>query len=349
MEHQKAQNWPTIGIFLILAVYFLEWASGFLIPITAAFLGFLVVFPASRKLHQWGIPSPVTAAGACLMVGLLVAMVVFTLGGPVTDLVENLPKMISALQYDIGNTGQSTLDSLGQAADAANDMLAGADDNTVVVEVSESGSIAARVAQTAPWLGGQIVLSLALMFFLIASGDMFLQKTVQVIPSFTDKRRAVKIVHDLTHSLGVYLGGITVINLGLGTAIGVAMWTLDVPNPLMFGIIAFSLNFVPFLGAIFGACLAALVDYSASSDLWHAGVVFAAYMGLTSIEGQFVTPYLISGRLKLNPTIVFISVTFFAWIWSVIGMVVAVPLLVMAKLILDQFESTRPIGLFLAE
>ena len=159
----------------------------------------------------------------------------------------------------------------------------------------------------------------------------------------------MKLVQKLEQKLGHYLGSIALINVALGIAISFAMFLWGLSNPLLFGLIAFLLNFIPFLGAIAGAAFAALVAFSEFRELWPAFGVFLTYMALTSLEGQLLTPYLLSSRLKLNTPFVFISVACFAWIWSVIGMVVAVPILIVAKIILDEFENTRKIGAFLGD
>ncbi len=117
----------------------------------------------------------------------------------------------------------------------------------------------------------------------------------------------------------------------------------------MFGVIAFALNFIPFLGAVAGgAVFAALAAYSEFQALWPTVGVFLTYVVLTGTEGgQLITPKLLSNRLKLNTTVVFLAVAFFAWIWSVIGMIVAVPILIVVKIVLDEIEATRRIGAFL--
>lgn len=333
---------------MILSVHTLHWAGSFLVPVTAALLGFLIALPLERKLTSWGIPSIVTAAGVTLILGMSIAMVLLTLSGPLMDLIDDLPDLMRELRRSSTEMGGDTLAKLQDASKAASDAIAGEGD-AVKIEIDQKSGILTQILTRTPALGGQLALTLILLFFMIASGATFLRKLVMVVPNFKDKRTAVDIVNSLAQKLGLYLSGITLINAGLGICIGLSLWALGLPNPALFGFIGFSFNFVPYLGAMAGATLAGLVGFNSSNDLWFAGIVFATYMTLTSVEGNVVTPYIVAGRLRLNTTIVFITVAFFAWIWSVIGMVVAVPILISAKIILDEIPATRGFGLFLGD
>lgn len=345
----RKPTWAEAGIFFCLAIFFLDWASDFLIPLVAAFLGALILRPVQRKAASMGIPDGITAFLVCLATGTAIICAVWTFSNPISQLANDLPEMINELRQ-MPNPAAETLDKIGDAAEAAQEAVAGEKDVPAMeVKVVENTSFLGTLVASAPIMLGQIALTIVLLFFLISSGSSFERKLVECLPNFADKRAAVRIVQTVAQKLGQYLGGITLINLGLGVVIGLAMAAWRLPTPLMFGVIAFSLNFIPYVGAIFGALLAAIVGFNEYHDAWISILIFATYMTLTSIEGQFVTPYVISNRLKLNPAVVFIAVAFFAWIWSVVGMVIAVPLLISAKVVLDQSDKTRPIAVFLGE
>ncbi len=340
-------RWPVIGLFLIVSIQALYFSASFLIPITAALLGYLTISPLRRKLYRFGIPSAVTAAVATLGIAVLVMVGALRFAEPVSDLMTDLPDLITQFSDGIASGG-GTLEKLNEAAKAAESALEGdSEKGALEVKVVEKASYIDRLFQSAPAILGQSVFALTLLFFLIASGDMFMLKIVQTMSRLDDKKKAVHLVQTLERKLGHYLGSIAVINFALGVAVAIAMMFWGLPNPLLLGVIAFLLNFIPFLGALAGAAFAALVAFSEFKDLWITFAVFMTYMGLTSIEGQLVTPQLLSNRLKLNTPFVFISVAFFAWVWSIIGMIVAVPILIVAKITLDEFENTRKLGAFL--
>src|SRR3546814_68692 len=184
-------------------------------------------------------------------------------------------------------------------------------------------------------IGIQLLLILVILYFLLATGSIFREKLVHVMPTFGDKRRAMTITADIQRQTSRYLLTITMINAGLGVAEGAAMYLIGVPNPLLWGVMAFVLNFIPYLGALIGAGVIALVALMTFDTVSYALVAPAAYLALTSLEGQVVTPSLLGRSLMLNPLVIFVSVLFWGWLWGVPGALMAVPLLVVLKSIGD--------------
>merc|ERR1711974_2710 len=179
------------------------------------------------------------------------------------------------------------------------------------------------VVQSAPLLLGQTFFTLILLFFMIASGDLLYLKIVQSFDRMRDKRGAYLALREIEDSLGNYLGAITIINAGLGVAVGLSMWAWGMPGALLFGVGAFILNFIPYLGAIAGVAISGLVALVVMPGLFWPGMVALSYLGLTSLEGQIITPYFVSRRLQMNTVVVFLAVALWAWLWSVLGMVIA--------------------------
>ena len=141
--------------------------------------------------------------------------------------------------------------------------------------------------------------------------------------------------------LGGYLGTVTLINAGLGVSVGLAMWALGMPVPLLFAVLAFVLNFIPFIGAVMGVALSAAVALLWFDTLFDVAVVAGVYMLLTAVEGQFVTPAMLARRLQMNTALVVLCIAFWAWMWSFMGMVIAVPMLVAVRVMAEQIPSWR--------
>lgn len=340
-------NWAIIGIFLFMLIQALAWSADFLTPITAAVLGYLTVGPFQRRLSRLGVPSVVTAIFVILTAALGLVYILLTFAEPTADLLDDLPRLIQNFSNEVSGRG-GAVEKLNEAAAVAQDVLTPERESSALeVRVVASGNFIAQIMGQAPAVVGQIVFALILLFFLISSGDLFITKIVECFGTFEDKRSAVSVVKLVEKKLGHYLGSIVLINACLGVIVAIAMYLWGLPNPEIFGFVAFSLNFIPFLGAIGGAAFAALATFSVFDELWSSIGVFLTYMALTNVEGQFITPKLLSNRLKLNTTVVFIAVAFFAWIWSVIGMIIAVPILIVAKIILDEIEATQRVGAFL--
>ena len=144
-----------------------------------------------------------------------------------------------------------------------------------------------------------------------------------------------------------YLLTVTLINFGLGAVIGTAMALIGMPQPLVWAVVAFLLNYLPYLGPIFGAGLSAVVAIVTFDSLAYAALAPALYMIATSIEGQFLTPVILGRRLELNTVSVFVTVVFWGWLWGIAGAFMAVPFLVCLKVICDNVESMATLGNFL--
>jgi predicted PurR-regulated permease PerM len=342
-------RWAVIGIFLLLAIQALAYARAFMLPVVLGLFLALVFSPMRRFLERLGVPSGIAATA---IVGALLAGVVgavLSLAVPVSTWVERAPIIGLQIEGKIREL-QDAAEGVREAAEQVDRLAeAGAEEDADVqrVVVEEPGG-AVEIAMQMPAALAQIMFTLILLFFLLSSGDMFLEKVVHVMPSFPDKRRAVLIARDIERKLSRYLFTITVINAGLGISIGLAMWLLGMPNPLLFGMLGFLLNYIPYVGAVLGVVFAVVVGLLSLDEISQAALAGAVYFTLTSIEGQFVTPYFVGRSLRLNTVVVFLSVTFWAWLWSVVGMLVATPLLVMTRTLCDHIEPLAPLGKFLS-
>lgn len=340
-------SWATIGIFLLLAIGAIAYAQDFLMPAVLSFLLALVFSPVTRFLHRHGILEWLSALAIVLTLVVTLVSAAYVLSGPVSQWIRDAPEIGRKLERRV----ESIRGSFKKAVEAAEQVdtltqtQADADIQEVVVRTP---SLLSSVASGLPELIAKSVFSMTLLLFLLASGDMFYQKIVHVMPTLTDKKRALRIVFDIERQLSQYLFTITLINLGLGVAIGTAMWLIGMPHPLLFGVIGFAFNFIPYLGAIAGALLAGLVGLVSLDDAGQALLAAGAYLACTTIEGQFVTPAVLGRQLEMNTVVVFLSVAFWAWIWGLFGMLVAVPLLVAMRVFCDHVPQLKTLGEFLA-
>jgi predicted PurR-regulated permease PerM len=340
-------RWAVIGIFLLLLIAAFSYARGFLMPVVLAFLLALVFSPVRRFLERRGIPAWVSAiaiAGslvATLLVGVLL------LASPVQQWIAEGPTIARELEWKTRALFGPAMEMF-EAGQQVEEVTGGAEDDDVQEVVVRERGVFATMALVAPTYLAQAVLTLVLLFFLLSSGDMFYEKIVNVMPTFGDRRQAMRIAYDIERKLSRYLFTITLINAGLGVAIGIAMMLLGMPNPLLFGVVAFALNFVPYLGAVTGVVIAFVVGLLTFPMPGSALIAAMVYFSLTTIEGQLVTPYFVGRRLEMNTVVVFISITFWAWLWSVMGMLLAVPILVTIRAFCEHIPALMPVGKFLA-
>jgi predicted PurR-regulated permease PerM len=182
---------------------------------------------------------------------------------------------------------------------------------------------------------------------LLNSGDTFLRRLVEVMPRFRDKRQVIDISQQVESDISSYLVTITVMNLLVGVVTGSAMWALGLPNPLLWGAVAFLLNYVPILGPLTGMVVFLAAGMLSLDPLWKAFMPMAAYVAIHMVEGETVTPMLLARRFTLNPVLVIIALLFWDWMWGVPGAILAVPMLAITKIVCDRIRPLAALGHFL--
>jgi predicted PurR-regulated permease PerM len=191
-------------------------------------------------------------------------------------------------------------------------------------------------------------IALILVYFLLASGDLFLRKVVGLLPRFRHRRAAVLIFRGIESSLSTYLLSITVINLILGACVALSFYFLEVPSPILWGVVAALLNYIPYIGALIGFVILLLVSIINFDSLAFAFVPPLVYLLLTGLEGTLLRPLILGRWLTLNPVAIFVAIVFWGWLWGAIGAILAVPVLMALKIVCDNFPWLRPIGVMLS-
>ncbi|QOG05784.1 AI-2E family transporter [Aureimonas sp. OT7] len=354
---QVGPRWAVIGIFLILFGGMLYLTASFILPVVFALLFALVLSPIVRFFRRrLKVPEPITAI--FLVLGTLVGLTAmfYALSDPLTQIVRNAPTYAQAVDREVSSVREqfSRLTRLrGGAEDATaitvpQDEVQGPPEDEPREVVVRSPTLLDTAANSAPQMLAGIGFALIFLFFLLASGDLFHQKLVQSMPTFSDKKRALSIAHEIEKELSRYLFTITLINIGLGVAVGFSLWLVNMPTPAVFGALATVLNFIPYIGAIVGMALVGVIALAEFGDVTVALIPVLVYLACTSLEGQFLTPMIVGRRLEMNAAAVFLSVAFWGWIWGVTGMFLAVPIMVGVKILANYVDSLQPLGNFLA-
>ena len=187
----------------------------------------------------------------------------------------------------------------------------------------------------------------AVSFFLLVSGDIFVHRLVEILPRFSGKRQVVEISQQIESDVSAYLATITLMNAGVGIGTALAMWLTGVGDPILWGTVAFLLNYVPILGPALGVLIFLLAGLLTHDALWQALLPAGLYFGFHLIEGETVTPMLLARRFTLNPVLVIISLVFWFWMWGVPGMILSMPILAITKIICDRLQPLAAFGHFL--
>jgi predicted PurR-regulated permease PerM len=323
---------------------FLFFARPVVLPIVLACVAAMTLKPLIRWLSQCHIP-PALSSGVVL--GLLVCAVsvgLVELGRPAMAWMNEAPAHMAELRVRLQKLFPQTA-RFSRAATAVNNLGAAEGDAKAVttVEIKTSHVPSQFINWTGSFLGG-VGETLVLLYLLLASGDMFLQKLVRVMPTLTDKKRAVEISHEIQQNISNYLFSVSLINIGLGILVSGGLYLLGVPNAAMWGLLVAVLNFVPYFGPVAGILLLSAVGLLTFDTLWKGLLPPGWYLLLHLLEANLVTPVLLGRRFTLNPVMIFISLIFWTWLWGVPGALLSVPFLVSIAVVCDRVPKLSAIS-----
>ena len=239
------------------------------------------------------------------------------------------------------------MDQMSKAADQV-EKATGSTSGALKVEIQEQSAGEAVFGGTQTFLAGVLVVCVVL-YFLLASGDMFLTKVIRVLPKLEDKKRAVQIARETEDQISAYLGATTVINIVFGAVVALAMQLLGMPSPLLWGVVAGLTNFIPYLGGIACTLILFIVPLLQSDSIGRAFMVSGVFFLINTLEGNFLTPMILGRKLNLNPVVIFIGVLMWGWLWGIPGTLLAVPIMATIKIVCDRIEKLVPLGEFLGQ
>lgn len=334
------------GLLILATFYTLYFARTIILPVVLALLFGLLLSPVVGGLSRLHIPQKLGAGLVVLSLLGLLSGSVSLLIGPAAAWIERAPYTLARIEDKVRQF-KAPVEKMDEATRKVEE-LTGMKGELPEVEIDlEKDSLSEFfLSGTRKTIAGMVMV-VVLLYFLLASGDLFLRKLVRVLPQLEDKKRAVEIARRLRKDISGYLWTITLINIGLGVAEGTAMHLLGMPNPMLWGVMAAVFNFVPYLGAITGIVIIAAVatlSFETATQYIQPPIV---YFLLTAIEGYFITPIIVGNRLTLNPVMILLGLFLWGWIWGIPGAVLAVPMLATFKIVCDHLPPLAPIGEFL--
>jgi predicted PurR-regulated permease PerM len=332
------------GMFVLMLLGACYAAAEIVLPIVLAFVLMLVLQPAMRLLERWHLPRGLAALALIVMLfGTLIGLGT-ALSGPAQNWAQKLPEGLPKLQERLSFLSQpvATFQKFVTRAEG----LASPEANAISVKVEGTGLSDRLITGTRYTVTGSLETVLVL-FFLLISGDIFLRRLVEVLPRFKNKRQAVDISNQIESDISAYLFTITLMNGAVGIATGAAVALAGLGDPLLWGTVAFLLNYVPILGPMIGVVVFLLAGLLTIDTLWLAFLPAALYMVIHLVEGETVTPMLLARRFTINPVLVIISLVFWYWMWGVPGAILATPMLAITKIVCDRIQSLTPFGHFI--
>ncbi len=349
-----------LGLPARISIYFLTFIAVcfalhagrvILLPLCFALVLAFLLSPLMRALETIRIPRSLTAL---LLLAALVTVTlagIYRLVGPATSWVDKVPQSMAALETKVRDLRQPIAElraDLHQASEKVEAITSSPEDEPVLKVEMKEPSLAANFLTVTGSLAASLVIVFVTTFFFLVSGPAIVKEIIN-LPKKPDNRRTLEdIGHELERQVSHYLLYFTLINIALGFAIGTTLWLLGLPNPILWGVMAGLLNFIPYVGAIGGAIavfLAALISFATLGEALAAPL---CYLAINSIEGYVVTPMILGRSMRLNPILILLSIIFWGWMWGIGGALLSVPLLITMKIICDHVPAFQRFSRLLA-
>jgi predicted PurR-regulated permease PerM len=334
-----------------------------LVPVVLSVFLFYALDPVVDRLQGWRLPRALAAVLTVLAVVGSVAAGALALWPQFETVVTRVPQAVRQLRTAArsarsADNPASALRKVQEAAKAIDQATAESTDapplppGTVRVEVAETWRVS-----DALWTGGMGIVGLAgqavsvlfLTIFLLVENDSFKRKLVRRMESIGSKRVTVQILNEVAQQIERFLWVQALTSAGVAVVTGLGLWWMGVENPAVWGVFAGLMNLVPFFGPLIVTVVVGAVAFLQFGSPGQAGLVAGMTLVVTTLEGNFVTPHLLSRTASLNLVAIFVSITFWSWVWGVAGMLLAVPILMAAKVVCDRVEGGEDVAEFLGD
>ncbi len=337
-----------LGVLLVLALLATAYLAAEIVqPMVFAFALNLLMRPGLRFLVRWRVPK---ALAALILIVALFGTIVgvgAAVSGPAGVWAAKLPEGIPRLQQRLSFV-REPIDTLQRFLTQVGSLGAGGGHEPAAGSLDGSHVVATLFAGARSFASG-LFTTVLFLYFLLVSGDSFLRRLVEILPRFSSKRQAVAIAQQIESDISAYLVTITIMNAAVGVATAMIMWLTGVGDPVLWGTVAFVLNYAPILGPLTAMAIFLLAGLLTIEPLWQALLPSGLYLAVHMIEGEAVTPLLLARRFTLNPFLVVLSLVFWFWMWGIPGAILAVPMLAIAKITCDRIRSLSALGHFLSE
>ncbi len=326
-----------LGIFH--TIYF---ARGLLLPIVIALLLSALLQPAVSFLTRFKIPIALAAILVLVLLVSVLSLVAYRIAAPASEWFDRRPYLVSQLEYKL-RAFKSSLEEAKETTEKLEKLTELQDEEEFGEEevVVKGPTLPEQIMIRARAMGIMLGIILVLTYFLLSRSRPTLKHMAGEIEYNRQGKKWAKIMVQVQREVALYLVTIAMINVTLGALTAAAMALLKMPNPILWGVVAMTLNFVPYLGAMVTTVIIATVSLVTFTNWPQILLPPLVFLCFTALEGQFVTPTIVGKRLQLNPIAVIISLLFWGWVWGIGGMLIAVPILAAIKIVVKSTEELK--------
>ena len=338
VRHNDLIAFALVSLLIITVVAVLYAAKAFFLPVVAAFVIGTMLSPAASFLERNKIPR---ALSAVLIVSAVCAGITFIVGlisAPVMQWTSRLPELAGLLKDKLHIFDRPImLWHEFQSMLGVSDAFSAAPFQLPKLEWVQP------TLEFLPPTFTEFLLFFATLILFIASWRELRRALIMTFTGHDSRLRALRVLNAMEENLGAYLLMVTLINMGVGAATGLICWAAGMPNPAGLGALAATLNYLPIIGPVAMFVILVLVGLMAFPTIGAGLIAALAFVGLTFLEGHFITPTIIGRRLELNALAVILSLAFWTWLWGPMGAFLSAPLLIVSLVLRDHFlTSTSP-------
>lgn len=335
-----------IGIGLFLALPFvLSIGSVVFLPIAAALVLTVILSPLADSLARLGLPNTLASVIALLILIGGVVLALALIFQPALTLVEQIPTLIDTVGKRFGEL-RDQFQWIAKINERIVAMNATAGAREVVLA---EPSLLATIAFATPSVIVEFILTLLMTFFMVEARVRLRQKLLFGRASFGTSIKAARALREVQDRVASYILTVAMINAGVGVVAGFGAWALNLPAPIMWGGLAMIMNFVPYIGPLLMVGLTALFGIGTSDTLLIGLIPASAYLALHTVEANVVTPAILGARFTMNPVIILIALSYFTWIWGVLGALLSVPILLILTALFDHLGRPNLVGFVFGE
>ena len=336
------------GVGLVLALPFaLRAGAEFFLPVTAALVVAIALVPMLEWFERRGVPSKLASA-LCIVIFLaLTAFAILSIVLPAIDWVRLVPERID----NVTSTLQPVLElyaNLEKFVENIASRIESSGDSGREVRIATPNSMMGIIAASAPHAAIQLFFALLVIYFFLAGWTAMRRRTITSRGSFEGAMTTARVIQQVVEATSTYIGTITIINVILGALTALILWWLGMDSPVMWGGIVAVLNFIPYLGPIVASALLFVGALMTFPDIWTAMLPPLIFLVLHTIEANVITPVIVGEKIEVNPLLILLSLSFWAWVWGTVGALLAVPLLIIIKTVFTA-AGTPDIAGFLFE
>ena len=334
------------GLFIIVFFYTLYFARALVLPFTLALFFNFLLKPVVRALKRVRIPESV---GAALMIIVLLGSVgygVFKLSGPAAQWMDKAPESLRQIEVKVSFL-RKPIEGVNRAVEELKRVIRMGSEKKPEVEIKPPGITETVLTGTREVIVKSSVMFI-LLYFLLASGDLFVGKFIKLYPGLHKKKEILKITRAMEHQISRYLYTVTVINACMGISLGIGLYLIGMPNAALWGVMGGCLVFLPYLGPLIGISIVTIVAFLTFDSIGRILLAPLIYAALETLQGQIITPMVLGSRFALNPIVIIIWFIFWGWMWGMTGALLAFPMLTVFKILCDHTERLAPVGEFLA-